>query len=199
MTPRYVASRINVAIDHRLKPDDPWLTRDAIDFLDQWLRPTDIFAEFGSGRSTIWIAQRVRSLLSVEPDPNWHSIISSRLAARHLNNVDYRVKFESYEIASEIENNSLDAALVDGKFRDQVALEMVSKVKLGGIITIDNVNWFLPRDPKPTSPGSRSIADGTASKVWDEFIARTANWRVYWTTNGVNDTAFFFKPADAVD
>ena len=52
-TPRYVIARIGVMIDQRLRPDDPWLTREAIGLLDRLLKPTDIAIEFGAGRSTL--------------------------------------------------------------------------------------------------------------------------------------------------
>src|ERR1019366_2881355 len=51
----------------------PWLTFRTIDFLTNCLRPDMTVFEFGSGGSTIFIARRVRTVVSIEHDPEWHS------------------------------------------------------------------------------------------------------------------------------
>jgi putative heme iron utilization protein len=53
-------------IDEFLHPNWPWLTKEAILLLERLLRPDDIGLEFGSGRSTIWFAERVEKLISIE-------------------------------------------------------------------------------------------------------------------------------------
>jgi predicted O-methyltransferase YrrM len=90
-----------------------------------------------------------------------------------------------------IEDNSIDICLVDGGPRGLCALKSIPKIKTGGILVIDNVNWFLPSETK--SPSSVR----TESEVAVEFrgvyeIIRS--WRYVWTSNGVTDTAFYFKP-----
>lgn len=67
-TPRYILARVRQMIDHKMRPHDPWLTREAIGLLERLLRPKDKALEFGSGRSTLWIARHVGAVTSVESD-----------------------------------------------------------------------------------------------------------------------------------
>ena len=68
----------------------------------------------------------------------------------------------------------------------------MSKVKKGGLIIIDNVNWFIPNN-LTISPDSRRIKDGCYSDIWENFFNVVKSWRSIWTTNGVNDTCIWFK------
>jgi hypothetical protein len=61
-TPRYVKNRLALMAYERFNPEQPWLTRNMIEILENWLKPTDVGLEFGSGRSTTWFARRVRHL-----------------------------------------------------------------------------------------------------------------------------------------
>src|SRR5688572_27506537 len=48
----------------------PWLPAAAVSFLDDKLAGLSVF-EWGSGGSTLWFAERARSVVSVEHDPVW--------------------------------------------------------------------------------------------------------------------------------
>ena len=63
---RYLIDRTELLLYERRHPDLPWLTREAVDFLASWLQPSDHGLEWGSGRSTVWLAQRVSRLVSIE-------------------------------------------------------------------------------------------------------------------------------------
>jgi hypothetical protein len=62
--------------DEARNPENPWLTKQAVHFLSQTLRADDVGIEFGSGRSTIWFARRLRHLISVENNPLWYAKVS---------------------------------------------------------------------------------------------------------------------------
>ena len=49
----------------------PWLTFGAIRFLDGWLKPGMRVFEYGCGGSTIFLAARVKEVVSVEHDEGW--------------------------------------------------------------------------------------------------------------------------------
>ncbi len=87
-TRRYVSDRTRQIIEQRRHPTEPWLCRRAVLILDHWLRPGDEMAEFGSGRSTRWFAERVGHLTSVEDDPAWHARVTQTLEGLA---VDYRL------------------------------------------------------------------------------------------------------------
>jgi predicted O-methyltransferase YrrM len=203
-TPRYVVARLNEILYHKQHPDHPWLTQEAVSILEHWLKPSDTGAEFGSGRSTIWFAKHVCLLKSVENDPEWYDRISIQLKRTNLKNVDYilAVEHESKETnaaqskyvqaATAILDNSLDFALVDGIWRSICANALVNKLHPGGLLIIDNANWFLPC--KSFSPNSRTLMQGPASEDWTKFQSIVNNWRSIWTSSGVTDTAFYVKP-----
>ena len=57
----------------RQHPEAPVIVANAVIILDNWLRSTDHGLEWGSGRSTTWLAARVAHLVAVEHDPTWHT------------------------------------------------------------------------------------------------------------------------------
>jgi predicted O-methyltransferase YrrM len=202
-TPRYIVNRTRQMLYERAHPADPWLAPAAIGLLRSLLRPADRGLEFGSGRSTVWFARHVSALTSVEHDERWHASVSAMLEAKGLDNVDYilapgdqpmeRGGESAYaRTALAFPDDSLDFALVDGHYRDYSAKFTLPKIKPGGMLIIDNVNWYLPCQSK--APNSRTATLGPKTPAWAEVAAELAGWRTIWTTCGVWDTAIFIKP-----
>ena len=168
-----------------------------IEVLGSWLRPQHKGLEWGSGRSTLWFAQRVNHLISIEHDESWYRRIDSQLMVTKLGNVDYRLCRNPREYVSCVEQlprAQLDFVLIDGNSRDRCALAAIPLLKIGGIHIIDNCNWFLPNDSR--APDSRRAGQGAASHDWELFLQRVCTWRRIWTTNGVTDTALWVKSAE---
>lgn len=200
LTPRYVWSRFALMAYERANPDLPWLTRDMINILDEWLSPVDVGLEFGSGRSTSWFAKRVRHLTSIENNLEWFEIVQNQIQGLpveyllHQDSMDNPEDGEYVAVARELSSSSLDFCLIDGVARDHCALACLEKIKPGGILIIDNVERYIPREHKTFSPNSRGISDGYASEIWEQVGKELQEWRHIWTTNGVTDTAFWVKP-----
>lgn len=203
LTPGYVCRRARQALYERRHADAPWLTPAAVALLGTLLRPADQGAEFGSGRSTVWLARRVAALTSVEHDQRWYAAVKARLADNGLGNVDYilapqdqpadRGGDSAYaRTALAFPDASLDFALVDGHYRDYSAKFIMPKIRSGGMLIIDNANWFLPCRSK--APNSRTAELGPKTPTWAEVAAGLADWRTIWTSSGVWDTALFIKP-----
>ncbi len=114
--------------------------------------------------------------------------------------MDYRLRDEEddsdtenaeyCQIFNELKPGSIDIALVDGKHRAYTALKNIPLLKPGGILLIDNVNWFLPSDTN--SPTSVKTED-QMTEEWKEVYDIIKKYRSTWTSNGVTDTAFYFK------
>ena len=112
-----------------------------------------------------------------------------------IKNVEYLyLPYENdyVNVAYQLRDSSLDFVLVDGNnCRDRCALSVVRKIKTGGLLVIDNANWYLPSSS--ISPNSRTYEMGPVSKEWEDFLDATSHWQLIWTTNGVTDTVFFIK------
>jgi predicted O-methyltransferase YrrM len=203
LTPRYICNRIRDLVYERSHPADPWLTPASIGLLDTLLHRTDRGAEFGSGRSTLWFAARVAALTSVETSTRWHEKVTRKLRERGVANVRYILVPDDQplengdgpypRVALTFPDASLDFALVDGYYRDFTAKYVMPKVKPGGLLVIDNINWHLPCQSK--APGTRPAKLGPATSTWAEVGRELDGWRTIWTSNGVWDTAIFFRPA----
>lgn len=204
-TPRYVKNRLAEIYYHKTCPDHPWLTRASNQILASCLRKSDIGLEFGSGRSTLWFAKRIEHLTSVEHHELWYRKVRQMLEDHEQSNVDYRLIPMDKEdrdagdaayvkILDHIRTDSIDVVLVDGIYRDFCALKALRVIRPGGILVLDNANWFLPCDSY--SPHSRTLQQGPQGSIWEEFLRSVLHWRKIWTSSGVTDTAFFFKPCD---
>jgi predicted O-methyltransferase YrrM len=202
LKPRYLVDRSKVYLDQTLRPHDPWLTRESIGLIERLLRPSDIAVEFGSGRSTLWFAKRVARITSYEHDTVWFAEVSEKIRADGIGNVELihrpldvpeseGAKAAYVQEINNIQDSSVDVVLVDGFYRGYCSLHSVPKVKTGGIIILDNANWYLPSTS--LSPASCPHDQPPISQVWQEFADRTKNWRRIWTSNGVSDTLLLFK------
>jgi predicted O-methyltransferase YrrM len=189
----------------RKHPNHPWLARSANSILESFLTKDDVGLEFGSGKSTVWFAERVSALTSIEHDPAWHDKVTKALALRELRNVDCLLVRKDVEdgegdcaayvqIAEKFPMNSFDFVLVDGAYRDSCALASMQLVRPGGILIIDDAHWFLPSES--TTSEARTLAQGPASLRWAEFMEAVTRWRRIWTTDGIHDTILYFKPCE---
>jgi len=149
----------------------------------------------------MWFAKRLGHLTSVEHHRDWYTQVSKKLKDNQIENVDYVLReYEEEKIAEHpdyatvldrFDDESLDFILVDGGPRDICALRAIPKLKKGGFLVVDNVNWYLPR--KTNAPQSRGPNDGCYNENWEEFTQKIENWEKIWTSSGVTDTAIFIK------
>lgn len=202
-TPRYVVDRLAWEWYQRRHPERPWLTPRSADLLTGLLLPTDDGVEWGSGRSTAWFAGRLRHLVSIEDNPQWHRTVTELLARRGITNVTYHAApppgdgeaaRESLYVTlgSSCADGSLGFALVDGSAREYCAQAILPKLAPGGILVIDNCNWYL--DHPTHSPSSRQNL-GPANAEWAKLQETLRGWRMIWTTSGVTDTGIWIRPA----
>jgi predicted O-methyltransferase YrrM len=165
------------------------------------LRREDIGLEFGSGRSTTWLAWRTARLVSVETDPRWYVVVQRRLASAGLaGRVDCRLipadeakhpdpQRDAYiGVCEGFSPSSLDYVLIDGLYRDLCAVRAVHLVRPGGMLILDNVNRYLPSHSRSPETSGRF-----ASPAWEHFQRLVDHWRLIWTSSGVTDTAIWFR------
>lgn len=65
-----------------LSDEQPWMTFEAIAFLDKLVNKTMTGFEYGCGGSTIFLAQRVKHLVSVDHHAEWFKLTSSVINSR---------------------------------------------------------------------------------------------------------------------
>jgi predicted O-methyltransferase YrrM len=204
LTPRYIFNKLQYLADLRRHPDAPWLTRHANEMLASLILPTDVGLEFGSGRSTVWLARRARRLMSVEHDRTWHATVSRQLAEQNLANVEYLFREQDADeedaaqsgyvrVADALPEGSIDFALVDGIYRVDCVNAVLDRLAPGGLLILDDAQRYVPSNS--SSPGARGLQDGPASRKWSAFLEAVRGWRTIWTSSGVSDTAIWFKPA----
>jgi len=74
-----------------LHPAAPWLPPTAIKYLESFLKEDMIGFEWGSGRSTVFLAKRVNLLVSLEHDKNWYEKVKISLEKKGLiSRVEYK-------------------------------------------------------------------------------------------------------------
>ena len=193
---RYVKNRVIQILHEKTHPNDPWLTRQSVDILADLLQDTDTGLEFGSGRSTIWFAQRTSRVISIEHDFKWYQSVGQKIQDLNLESkIDYRYCDNIADYVGQIdslEDNSIDYCLIDGKARDECTLKVLPKLKHEGILIIDNINLYLPNASR--SPNSIRRFDNTNDSDWASVQVQIDSWEMVWTTNGVSDTALWIKP-----
>jgi len=160
--PRWIRS-FNLSRDS-VRNGLPWLPFELIEWLDGYLKKERTVFEFGSGGSTIFMAQRVKSLTSVEHDRVWHGTVLAELKKRGLDNVKYLLRepvsarenppeeywdnygndyagmsFAPYVTAiDEYPDHFFDLVLVDGRSRKFCLEHAITKTRPGGFIVMDN-------------------------------------------------------------
>jgi precorrin-6B methylase 2 len=156
--------------DDMLRLDVPWWTFAAADEVTAFLRerPGARVLEWGSGASTVWLAQRAGSVVSIEHDPHWAARTARALAARDADNVELRVveptrlvppggipsakpgfaglDFEAYADAVDGVPGELDLVVIDGRAREACLVRVLDRLADDGLIVFDNVDRARYRD-----------------------------------------------------
>lgn len=69
----------------------PWMVFGCIDFLKVWLKPEMKIFEYGSGGSTLFFANKVNNVYSVEHNQDWYNVLSEVILQKKINNVAYKL------------------------------------------------------------------------------------------------------------
>jgi hypothetical protein len=133
------SARLSRPVDGEGKPL-PLYTYPAIHYLDslEW-RNADVF-EFGAGNSTLWWAQRARSVTSVENNASWYAELSAQLPG------SARVILETTRPlgrAMPQDGAKYHVIVVDCGDNRYVAAEAAAeRLADNGLILLDNAEWY---------------------------------------------------------
>jgi len=193
---------------HRAHPEAPLIVANAVILLDSWIRPGDRGLEWGSGRSTGWLAARLEGLIAVEHDQLWYDRVGEGLRRAGLaTKVDYRLVAAPAEqmaepvehpyaaVADAIADESLDLVLVDGQMRLRCMQKAVAKVRPGGLLVLDGANRYVPNRFDGGFTTVQVRQDAPLSEGWRELLERLRDWRWMNTSDGLWDTRMWVKPS----
>ena len=147
-----------------VKEQIPFIPFRAQEWLNHFLKSDMCVFEYGSGGSTLFIAKRVKSMVSIEHDQKWYQYIDAALKKRAIKNCEYLLiepengdlmlkdsnlissqlifkPFKKYITQiEEYPDNSFDLVSVDGKARNLCVKYAIRKVRKGGILLLDDSN-----------------------------------------------------------
>ena len=192
---------------HRAHPEAPLIVANAVILLDSWIRPADRGLEWGSGRSTGWLAARLDALITVEHDQLWYDRVGERLRRAGLAaKVDYRLVAAPAEqmaepvdhpyaaVADEVADESLDLVLVDGQMRLRCMQKALAKLRPGGLLVLDGANRYVPNRFDGGFTTVQVRQDAPLSEEWRELLERLRGWRWMNMSDGLWDTRMWVKP-----
>ena len=118
----------------------PWFSYAAISFIEGRLNKSMDIYEFGSGNSSLWFADRVNKITSVEHDTKYYKFIKPKL--QNINNIEFVfAKLEDNYTSHILENDTqFDVVIVDGRKRVECAKNAIKALKEGGVIIWDDAD-----------------------------------------------------------
>ncbi len=152
----------------RLHPERPFYTPAAIQRIEGLLKPEMKVLEWGTGASTLWLAERVGELFSVEHDLDWYERVKEQINTAQFQNVnlnyrppqerdksyDWQANWshfsalesaprkpqfkEYFQIADSFPDEHFDCVIIDGRERVCCALHAIPKLKRGGYLILDD-------------------------------------------------------------
>lgn len=145
MTTKFVAHGGWIGADTCTETGRPWIRPGAAEYIESLMPEGANVFEWGSGSSTIWLARMGCAVTSVELDHEWVISVKDWLAREGLTAriLDFSPKNplnlkESADVILKEPDCTFDFVLVDGRNRNRCLANARSKVKIGGILCLDN-------------------------------------------------------------
>lgn len=167
-----LSARLGKAVCKQGKPL-PWYAYNAMDYLDDFCRQNpdlDIF-EYGLGQSTLWWAQRVKTVTTVEHDLRWINAPAYQQLPDNVTLHHYQYN-KGYEEAPQLNKKTYDIIVIDGMNRPACLPHAVKALKKGGMLIWDDSHYqrYQPHLNK-------LIDEGWVAEVFDDHgpvtIAKT--------------------------
>jgi predicted O-methyltransferase YrrM len=152
-------------------PERPWIVPASIGWLRRHIGKDWTILELGSGRSTVWFAQRAGRVISYEDNEYWYPQTKERLEQAGLSNVEMRLR-PVEEFPQEV------AALPDEAF-DLVVVDFLEAP------TVTRIDALKPAMRK-VRPGGFLLLDDSDRPGYAEAFKLLAGWRFRKFT-GVKD------------
>jgi len=119
----------------------PWMNYSFIDFLEPRLKQTMNVFEYGSGYSTLYLADKVGAVTSVEFDKSWFDKMNKILDSADNCTVMYRPGQKEYiEAIKEFGDERFDMIIVDGRDRTECVKHIIPFLSDNGVVLLDD-SW----------------------------------------------------------
>lgn len=145
-------------VEGLVRLDQAWLPYKALRILELINKDAKVF-EWGSGASTVWLAKRFASIISIEHDPFWHHSVKRIVEDYKFQNIGLKLimarESRSPRIASSREgyrnldffeyvmsiddHDKFDLIVIDGRARVACLERALNHLNEGGIVLLDNV------------------------------------------------------------
>ena len=121
--------------------DIPWFCYPAIEYLEELDISEKTVFEYGSGHSSRYWARRAKNVISVDQNPEWYEKGRENLAS----NQTIILQEDEQNYANEIKRHgTFDIIVIDGAFwRLSCALAVEGRLNKGGVIILDNSEWYV--------------------------------------------------------
>ena len=165
----------------------PFLTMDAIRFLDSLIRPGLKILEIGGGNSSLWFLERGVNLLTYEHNHDWAMMVLEEVKRHpehyHAERFNLRI-MQGTDVLKDLEkldDRHFDIILVDSMNdftrRTECIRVAKSKVKEGGWIVLDNsdnpANWAADE-----ILSEKEMYRFTGYSPMSLFVCQTTFWRM---------------------
>ena len=119
----------------------PWIVPHAIKYFDSLVQFNHVVLEFGSGGSTLWLADRTQTVESIEHSTEWFKRVSDHMTDADRSKIDLR-RIPNYCRHGELELRypSYDVIFIDGIHRRKCFDASIDRLIHGGVLVIDNSN-----------------------------------------------------------
>jgi hypothetical protein len=183
--------------DYLFKKKQPWLVFDVIDVLNSLPLEGNTVFEYGSGGSTLFWLRHGAHLTSIEHDQTWYHTLRGQylsdaaldyrliqpqyIGHQNLDPADPDLYASSDELFShhsfrnycsqidEFPNNYFDLILIDGRARPSCIKHAHKKVRIGGLLVLDNSDreYYLRMTSTFLRDFDRNIFRGVAAgQAW---------------------------------
>ncbi|WP_091380379.1 hypothetical protein [Mucilaginibacter mallensis] len=116
----------------------PWVTYPYIKFIEERLKCGFEIFEFGSGNSTLYYADKVAGVYSVENNEFWYDKIKSTMPSNVKLSYCELVYGGSYCKYATQTDNQYDMIIVDGRDRVNCCINNLSALKSTGVMVLDD-------------------------------------------------------------
>jgi len=124
------------SIEYNKKPI-PWITYSCLKFIENKIKNDWAIAEFGSGSSTSWWAEKVKQVVAIEHNKKWYTYVKNMVPSNCL--LIFAAEDEDkYEQALLKYQKHFDVIVIDGIKRVECAKNILSSLNNNGIIIWDN-------------------------------------------------------------